>query len=38
MKTGIRHLLFTTLAEEISDGFVDLVFDVISVKQMSANR
>jgi hypothetical protein len=37
IKTKIRHLLFTTLAQDISDGFMDLVFDVISVKLMSAN-
>jgi hypothetical protein len=38
IKAVIRYLPFTTPAEDISDGFVDLGFDVISVKQMSATR
>jgi hypothetical protein len=38
IKAVIRHLPFTTPAEDISDRAVDLGFDVISVKQMSATR
>jgi hypothetical protein len=37
-KAVIRHLPFTTSAEDITDGLVNLGFDVISVKQMSATR
>jgi branched-subunit amino acid transport protein AzlD len=32
IKAVIRHLPFTTPAEDISDGLVDFSFDVISVK------
>jgi hypothetical protein len=38
IKAVIRHLPFTTLAEDISDGLVGLDFDVISVKHMSTTR
>jgi hypothetical protein len=38
IKAAIRHLPFTTPAEDISDGLVDLGFDVISVKLMSVTR
>jgi hypothetical protein len=38
MKAVIRHLPFTAPAEDISDGFVGLGSDFISVKQMSATR
>jgi hypothetical protein len=38
MKAVIRHLPFNTLAKDISDGLVDLGFDIIRVKQMSATR
>jgi hypothetical protein len=34
----IRHLPSNTPAQDISDGLVDLGFDIISVKQMSASR
>jgi hypothetical protein len=34
----IRRLPFITHTQDISDGFWGLVFDVISVSQMSANR
>jgi hypothetical protein len=34
----IRHLPMNTPAEDISDGFVDLGFDVISVRQMTTTR
>jgi hypothetical protein len=36
MKAVIRHLPHNTPAEDISDGLVSLVFDVISRKQMAA--
>jgi hypothetical protein len=35
VKAVIQHLPVSTPAEDISDGLVDLGFDVISVKQMS---
>jgi hypothetical protein len=38
MKAVTRHLLHNTPAEDISDGLVSLIFDVISVKQMTATR
>jgi hypothetical protein len=38
IKAVIRHLPHNTPAEDISDGLVDLGFDVISVKQMSSTR
>jgi hypothetical protein len=38
VKAVIRDLSFDTPAEEILDGLMDLGFDVISVKQMSASR
>jgi hypothetical protein len=38
IKAVIRHLPLNTLAEEISDGLVDLGFDVVSVKQMTTTR
>jgi hypothetical protein len=38
MKPVIRHLPHNTHAEIISDGLVSLGFDIISVKQMTANR
>jgi hypothetical protein len=38
MKAVIRHLPYNTPAEDISDGLVSHQFDVISVKQMTANR
>jgi hypothetical protein len=37
-KAVIRRLPFTTPTEDIPDEFLDLVFDVVNVKQMSANR
>jgi hypothetical protein len=37
MKTVI-HLPYNTPAEEIYEGMMDLVFDVISIKEMSASR
>jgi hypothetical protein len=38
MKAVIRHLPFTIPAEDISDVLADFVFDVISIRQMSATR
>jgi hypothetical protein len=39
IKAVIRHLPITTPAEDISDGFVDLGFDLTSVKyQMPVNH
>jgi hypothetical protein len=38
IKAVIRHLPHNTPAEDISNGLVDLGFDVISVKQMSSPR
>jgi hypothetical protein len=38
MKTVIWHRPFTTLADDILDGLVDLGFDVISIKRMSDTR
>jgi hypothetical protein len=38
IKAVIRHLRFATPAEDISDGLVNLRFDVISVKQISTTR
>jgi hypothetical protein len=38
IKAVICHLPSNTPAQEISDGLVGLGFDIISVKQMSANR
>jgi hypothetical protein len=38
IKAVILQVPFTSLAEDISDGLVDLGFDVISVKQMPATR
>jgi hypothetical protein len=38
VKAVIRHLPSNTPAKDISDGLVDLGFDVISVKQMSSAR
>jgi hypothetical protein len=38
IKAVIRHLPSNTPAQDISDGLVDLGFDIISVKQMSTNR
>jgi hypothetical protein len=38
MKAVIRHLPTNTPAQDISDGLVDLGFDIISVKQMSTSR
>jgi hypothetical protein len=37
-KSVIRHLPSDTPAQDISDGLVDLGFDIISVRQMSASR
>jgi hypothetical protein len=34
MKVVMRHLLVSTTAEDISDGLVNIGFDVISVEQM----
>jgi hypothetical protein len=38
IKAVVRHLPSDTPAQDISDGLVDLVFDIISVRQMSAGR
>jgi hypothetical protein len=38
MKAVIRHLPHNTPADDISDGLVNLGFDVMSVKQMTATR
>jgi hypothetical protein len=38
IKAVIRHLPSNTPAEDISDGLVDLGYDIISVKQMSTTR
>ncbi|PNF22596.1 hypothetical protein B7P43_G12673 [Cryptotermes secundus] len=38
IKAVIRHLPHNTPAEDISDGLVSLVFDDISVKQMTSRR
>jgi hypothetical protein len=38
IKAVLRHLRNNTPAQDISDGLVDLGFDVISVKQMSSAR
>jgi hypothetical protein len=38
IKAVIRHLPINTPAEDISDGLVNLGFDVISVKQMTTTR
>jgi hypothetical protein len=38
IKAVIRHLPTNTPAQDISDGLVDLGFDIINVKQMSTNR
>jgi hypothetical protein len=38
VKAAIQHLPFTTPTKDISDGFVNLGFDIISDKQMSATR
>jgi hypothetical protein len=38
IKAVIRHLPSDTPAQDISDGLVDLGFDIISVRQMSAGR
>jgi hypothetical protein len=38
IKAVIRHLPLNTPAEDISDGLVNLGFDIISVKQMSTTR
>jgi hypothetical protein len=38
IKAVIRHLPYTTPAEDISDGLVSLGFDVVSVKQMTSTR
>jgi hypothetical protein len=37
-KAVIRHLPINTPAKDISDGLVDLGFDVISVEQMTTTR
>jgi hypothetical protein len=38
IKAVIRHLPTNTPAQDISDGLVDLGFDVVSVKQMTSAR
>jgi hypothetical protein len=38
VKAVIRHLPHNTPADDISDGLVSLIFDVISFKQMRATR
>jgi hypothetical protein len=38
IKAVIRHLPYTTPAEDISDGLVSVGFDVVSVKQMTFTR
>jgi hypothetical protein len=38
IKAVIRHLPINTPAEDISDGLVSLVFDVVSAKQMTTTR
>jgi hypothetical protein len=38
VKAMLRHLPSNTPAKDISDGLVDLGFDVVSVKQMSSAR
>jgi hypothetical protein len=38
IKAAIRHLPLNTPAEDISDGLVNLGFDVVSIKQMTTTR
>jgi hypothetical protein len=38
IKAVVRHLPSNTPAQDICDGLVDLRFDIISIKQMSASR
>jgi hypothetical protein len=38
IKAVIRHLPLNTPAQDVSDGLMDLGFDIISVKQMSTTR
>jgi hypothetical protein len=38
IKAVVRHLPSDTPAQDITDGLVDLGFDIISVRQMSASR
>jgi hypothetical protein len=38
IKAVVRHLPDSAPAEEISDGLMNLYFDIISVKQMSTTR
>jgi hypothetical protein len=38
VKAVLRHLPSNTPARDISDGLVDLGFDIVSVKQMSSAR
>jgi hypothetical protein len=38
VKAVLRHIPSNTPAKDISDGLVDLGFDVVSVKQMSSAR
>jgi hypothetical protein len=38
MKAVIRELPHNTLVEDISDGLVNLYFDIINFKQMTATR
>jgi hypothetical protein len=38
IKVVIHHLPPNAPAEDISDGLVSLVFDVVSIKQMTATR
>jgi hypothetical protein len=38
MKADVRHLPHNTPAEDVSDELVSLVYDVISVKQMTGTR
>jgi hypothetical protein len=38
VKAVIRHLLMSTPAKDISEGLMELGFDIISVKQMTSTR
>jgi hypothetical protein len=38
IKAVIRHLPSNAPAQDISDGLMDLAFDIISIKQMTTNR
>jgi hypothetical protein len=38
IKAVLHHLPYTTPAEDISDGLINIEFDVISTRQMSVTR